>query len=325
MIPEKLKPGDEIRIISPATSLAVISPEVRAVAQKYLEALGLKISFSAHAEEKDMFNSSPIASRLEDLHQAFADPQVKGILTTLGGYNSNQLLRTIDYELVQRNPKVFCGFSDITALDIALYARAGLVSYVGPHFSSFGMSQGLDYTIEYFRKCLIDFGPYEVRPSPDWSDDPWYHNQEERRFIQNDGPVVINPGEAEGWLLGGNLCTLNLLQGTEYLPFLADSLLLVEDDDESKPLTFDRDLQSLIHQPGFRKVKGLLIGRFQKGSEMSLEKLVAIVKTKEELNRIPVAANFDFGHTTPQFTFPIGGKGVLSAESKQAHFTISEH
>ena len=136
---------------------------------------------------------------------------------------------------------------------------------------------------------------------------------------------MINEGQAEGNLLGGNLCTLNLLQGTEYMPSLIDSILLLEDDYESKPSTFDRDLQSLIHQPGFNKVKGLLIGRFQRKSEMEQEQLIKIIRTKRELAGIPVIANADFGHTTPQFTFPIGGKGRLEAMNGKVSFTILEH
>lgn len=284
-----------------------------------------KRPLTADGRPSDILSSSSVASRLEDLHQAFADQQVKGILTSIGGFNSNELLRYIDYELIQRNPKVFCGYSDITALNIAFYTRSGLVTYVGPHFSTFGMRQGLEYTLSYFQKCLMDYGSYDVEQSKNWSDDPWYRDQDHRQFIPNEGTAVVNPGEAEGWLLGGNLCTLNLLQGTEYLPFLADCLLLIEDDDESKPLNFDRDLQSLIHQPGFGKVRGLLIGRFQKGSDTDLETLTYIIKTKKELDRIPVVAKADFGHTTPQLTFPIGGAGRLAAAGQEAHMTILEH
>jgi muramoyltetrapeptide carboxypeptidase LdcA involved in peptidoglycan recycling len=125
--------------------------------------------------------------------------------------------------------------------------------------------------------------------------------------------------------LGGNLCTLNLLQGTEYMPSLVDSILMLEDDYESKPLTFDRDLQSLLHQSGFNGVKGLIIGRFQRESHMTIEKLEQIIRTKRELLNIPVIINADFGHTTPHITFPIGGKGKLTAENGQVAFTVLEH
>ena len=90
-----------------------------------------------------------------------------------------------------------------------------MITYSGPHFSTFGMRKGLDYTIEAFQKCLVDGTPFTIHPSTEWSDDPWYQDQENRMFEKNKGFVVINEGSCEGTLLGGNLCTLNLLQGTE--------------------------------------------------------------------------------------------------------------
>jgi muramoyltetrapeptide carboxypeptidase LdcA involved in peptidoglycan recycling len=179
--------------------------------------------------------------------------------------------------------------------------------------------------VDYFKKCIMDVQPFAITSSKYWSDDRWFQNQQDRSFIPNEGFLVINEGQAEGKLLGGNLCTLNLLQGTEYMPSLIDSILLLEDDYESKPYSIDRDLQSLIHQPGFEGVRGLVIGRFQNGSEMEPEKLVKIIRSKQELTGIPVIANADFGHTTPQFTFPIGGKGMLAARNGQVRFTVNEH
>ncbi len=112
----KLKPGDEVRVVSPAISLGVIPGDQKEIACEHLAGLGLKVSYSKNSEFLDRFDSSPVEARVSDLHDAFSDPDVKGILTTLGGYNSNQLLGRLDYGLIQANPKVFCGYSDITAL-----------------------------------------------------------------------------------------------------------------------------------------------------------------------------------------------------------------
>lgn len=325
MFPPKLSPGDEIRVVAPSTSLHFISSAVREVALNNFTAMGLRVTYGEKSADSDEFHSSPITSRVADIHAAFADPAVKGILTAIGGYNSNQLLRYLDYDLIRANPKILCGFSDITALATAIYTRTGLITYSGPHFSTFGMEKGLEYTVEYFCRCLMHAKPFEVQPSGAWSDDSWYRDQQNRVFIANDGYGIINAGQAEGKLLGGNLCTLNLLQGTEYMPSLDDSILLLEDDYESTPYYFDRDLQSLIHLPGFAAVRGLIIGRFQRGSEMTPEKLVQIIHSKQELARMPVIANADFGHTTPQFTFPIGGKGKLSAVHGQVSVTVIDH
>ena len=143
--------------------------------------------------------------------------------------------------------------------------------------------------------------------------------------MKNSGFLVINEGQAEGMLLGGNLCTFNLLQGTEYMPPLSDTILLLEDDEESHARTFDRDLQSLLNLPEASGIRGLILGRFQKVSKVSDEELIHVVRTKKELARIPVIANVDFGHTTPQFTFPIGGRGKLSVEKGKVLFSILQH
>lgn len=125
--------------------------------------------------------------------------------------------------------------------------------------------------------------------------------------------MVINEGEALATILGANLCTFNLLQGTEYIPSLENSVLFLEDDSVSKPYDFDRDLQSLIHLPDFDKVKGIIIGRFQKQSEMTNNLLTQIIETKKELDNLPVIANVDFGHPDPKITFPIGGEVKIKA------------
>jgi len=324
-MPPKLQKGDEIRVVAPARSLSMITKESRKIADQRFEKLGLKLSFGKNVDESDDFVSSSINSRIADLHEAFADKKVKAIITVIGGFNSNQLLESIDWDLIRKNPKIFCGYSDITALSNAIFAKTGLVTYSGPHYSSFGQKLYFDYTLEYFKKCLMVEEPFSVDPSKEWSDDHWYLDQDKRQLIKNDGYLIINDGEVKGTILGGNLCTFNLLQGTQYFPDLKGSILFLEDDYESKPHTFDRDLQSLIHQPGFAGVKGIVVGRFQKASEMTNNLLVKIIKTKSALKNIPVIANVDFGHTDPKITFPIGGTARLKSLKGRVELEIVEH
>lgn len=325
VFPDKLKSGDEIRIVAPSRSLAIISPESREIANKRFEELGLKLSFGKHVEEVDDFASSTIKLRVEDLHDAFGDKNVKGIITVIGGFNCNQLLKHLDWDLIRDNPKVFCGFSDITALNNAIYAKTGLVTYSGPHYSTFGQKLYFDYTLDYFKKCLMTDTSFEINPSETWSDDEWYKDQDDRKLIPNPRWMVINEGEAEGTILGANLCTFNLLQGTEYMPSFKDSILFLEDDAESRPHHFDRDVQSLIHLPDFKGVKGIVIGRFQKASEMTDDLLKQIIKTKKELNAIPVLANVDFGHSDPKITFPVGGVVKINIKKDGSMLEIKSH
>lgn len=307
VFPDKLKPGDEVRVIAPARSLAIIGKETIEITNKRIEKLGLKLTFSKHIEEMDDFASSSIESRIEDLHEAFSDKNVKAVFTVIGGFNSNQLLKYIDWDLIKNNPKIICGYSDITVLNDSFFTKTGLVTYSAPQYSTFGQKLYFDYTLDYFKKCLMSEDPFEIKPSENWSDDHWYKDQNNRKLIPNEGWLTINEGEAEGTILGANLCTFNLLQGTEYMPSLKDSVLFLEDDYTSKTYDFDRNLQSLIHLPDFSGVRGVVIGRFQKESEMTNSLLTQIIKAKKELNDIPVLANIDFGHTSPIISFPIGG------------------
>ena len=325
MIPNKLKPGDEIRVVSPSSGLGFIPEELRGIAAGRWEDLGLRVSYGGAGEVLDRFESSPVEERVSELHEAFADAGVAGMLTIIGGYNSNQLLARLDYDLIGENPKVLCGFSDITALATAIHAKTGLVTYSGPHFSTFSMERGLRYTLDHFERCLMREGPYDVEPADHWSDDLWYLDQVNRVLVPNPGYEVLNEGEARGTLLGGNLGTLALLFGTPYMPGLEGTILLLEDDEEIQPHHFDRTLQSLIHQPGFEGVRGIVLGRFQRASNMDRETLAEIVRSKPELDDIPVVANASFGHTTPAFTFPIGGTGSLRAHAGDVGLRIETH
>ena len=323
--PEKLKIGDEVRIIAPSRSIKILSEEIKRIADKRFLDLGLKLSFGKHVYETDEFNSSSIESRIADLHEAFSEKNVKGMITVIGGFNSNQLLKYIDWKLIKNNPKIFCGFSDITVLNNAIFTKTGLINYSGPHYSSFGQKLHFDYTLDYFQKCLMADSPFEVSSSDSWNDDEWYLDQNKRELISNKGYLVINEGESEGTILGANLCTFNLLQGTEYFPNLSDSILFLEDDYETVPHTFDRDLQSLIHLPDFNKIRGLVIGRFQKKSNMTDELLKKIIKTKKELDNIPVIANVDFGHSDPKITFPVGGEVNIIASKNKLSIKLIKH
>lgn len=167
--------------------------------------------------------------------------------------------------------------------------------------------------------------PYAVRPSPYWTDDAWYLDQDNRTLVPSDGFLIIHQGTAEGTIVGGHLCTLNLLQGTEFMPDLTNSILFLEADCESQPHDFDRDLQSLIHQPGFAGVRAVIIARFQHESHLTEDLLRAIITTKPELARLPVIANVDFGHTDPRITFPLGGVARIAASQTGAEIEILVH
>jgi muramoyltetrapeptide carboxypeptidase len=325
IFPEKLKRGDKIVIIAPSDSLSFMSEAVKHIANDRFAEMGLELSFGKNANEVNEFDSSSIESRVSDLQEAFLDKSIKGIFVAFGGFNSNQLLRYIDWNIIQNNPKVFVGYSDITALQNAIYAKTGLVTYSGPLYSTFGQKLYFDYTLEYFKKCVLSEEEFDILPSESWSDDGWFLDQTKRKLIKNDGWWVINEGSAQGTILGANICTFNLLQGTEYLPDISNTVLFLEDDSDSKVVNFDRDLQSIIHLENFNRVKGIVIGRFQNTSAIKVEHLIKIIKTKRELDHIPILANVDFGHTDPMVTFPIGGEVKLIVSNKKSFLKIVRH
>jgi muramoyltetrapeptide carboxypeptidase len=226
LIPRKLRRGDTIRVIAPARSRPFVAEhDHSAVLDARFAALGLRVTFGDHVDERDDFESSSAASRVADLHAAFADPDVAGILTVIGGFNSNQLLPHLDWDLIAANPKIFCGYSDITAVQNAILARTGLITYSGPHWSSFGMRDHFEQTLSWFAQALFGDGSIELYPAAAWTDDLWFLDQDNRTVRSGEGWWPLAPGQASGRIVGGNLCTLNLLQGTEYMPALDGALL----------------------------------------------------------------------------------------------------
>jgi len=323
--PQKLKPGDQIRVIAPSRSLSIISHETREIASKNFADIGLELTFGKHVEEVDEFFSSSVSSRLEDFHDAFLDKNVKAIITAIGGFNANELLSLIDWRIVRENPKIFCGYSDITILNNAIYKKTGLVNYYGPHYSSFGQKQIFDYSVDYFKKCLFSEKDINILASEQWNDDNWWLDQDKRENIDNEGLLAIFEGEADGIILGGNLDTFGLLRGTDYFPDLKGSIMFIEDDDKTDDVSFVRDLQALIEQPEFVNIKGLVVGRFQKKSNINNDKLRRIISNKPALKGIPVIINADFGHTEPRVTLPIGAEVHISSRRGASKIIIGKH
>lgn len=310
MIPPKLKKGDEIRIIAPSGSLTRVRTDVLERSLAYLDENGFRVTYSTNCREMDSFSSSSVESRAADLHEAFADPDVKAVMACIGGFNVNQILPYIDYDLIRANPKILCGYSDITALLNAVYARTGLVTYHAPHLAALGFLREREYTHKYLTACLMNEDPISVTPSETVG-----------------SYTVLQEGTCEGEIVGGNLCTLNLLQGTPYMPDLRDKVLFIEDDNimgDYFPYEFDRNLQSLLQVSGAESVRGIVFGRFDESCRLTEDTIRAIVKGKVPAG-IPVVFGTDFGHVFPMISFPVGGRVKLSANGEGIDLRITEH
>lgn len=322
----KLRKGDTIRVVCPSMAHGILSHETIKEAVRVLtEEFGLIVTFGRGTSESvdPLTCSTSLASRLDDLDEAFRDPSVKAILTSIGGFNSNQLLPHLDYELIRQNPKILCGYSDITALQVAIYSQTGLTTYSGPHFSTFGMKRGNEYCKAAFKKFFMegDSDKILIKPSPEFSVDAWYLDQDARIFLPNDGHLVIQGGSCEGTLFGGNLSTLVALLGTPFLPMNFDGpvVLFLEDDELARgdtPFVFERSLTSLCQaliKPG--SVAGLVIGRFHPDCGMSKANIAGIVGRL--FPGVPCLANADFGHTSPIGIIPLAGKARMSCGPSQ--------
>ena len=300
MLAPKLQKGDEIKVIAPSYSLSHVWEEKSQKALRYLEQQGFHVTFSKHSREIDDWNSSSIRSRVEDIHEAFLDNKVKAILTAIGGFNVNQVLEHIDYEIIRQHPKILCGYSDITALLNAIYVKTGLITYHGAHFSTFGFEIEPEYTQKTFFDCVMNDGDIELQPS-----------QAAKKY------TVIQQGCCEGTIIGGNLCTLNLLQATQFLPQADDIVLFLEDDNimgDYFIYEFDRNFQSLLHAYGTERIKGVVFGRFDDSCRMSADIVKRIISDKLPKD-IPVIFGVDFGHVFPMITFPIGGRVRVEADN----------
>lgn len=307
MIPPRLEYGDEIRVIAPSGSLSRVRTDIYDHALSHLQAQGFKVSFSKNSREMNEFQSSEIRSRVDDIHEAFADKNVKMVITCIGGFNVNQILPHLNYTLIKENPKILCGFSDITALLHAVYTKTGLVTYHGPHFCTFGFDREAEYTQSYFYDCVMNNKEISVKPSE--TSGKYY---------------IIQEGECEGNILGGNLCTLNLLQGTPYIPELRDKILFIEDDNimgDYFIFEFDRNLQSLLQVYGADSIRGIVFGRFDASCKLDADVIQKIIKDKVSPD-IPVVFGVDFGHVFPMITYPIGGKVKISAKDKEIGITL---
>lgn len=310
MIASKLSFGDEIRVIAPSRNLTEVWQDVHHHAIDFWTNEGFNLTFSKNSREIGKFHSSSIASRIEDIHEAFCDPNVKMIIACLGGFNSNQLLRYLDYDLIANHPKILCGFSDITALNNAIYAKTGLVTYHGPHYGDVTFDKEAKYTRKALFDCVMRDTPIAVTPSDTAA--TYY---------------TIQEGVCEATVIGGNLCTLNLLQGTPYMPNIKNKVLFLEDDNimgDYFCYGFDRNLESLLQIEGAETIKGIVFGRFDNSCGLTVNTITDIIRGKVSPH-IPVVFGVDFGHVFPMLTFPIGGTVSVKANENKAEIVIVNH
>lgn len=299
-------------MIAPSRSLAVVAPTLVDRAVRRLEARGCTVSFGERVSAAGLFDTADPADRVQDLHDAYADDSVDLVMSVIGGTRCADVLPHVDWDLIRRNPKPLCGFSDITALLNAVWARSGVPCLLGPHFSSFAMDEPDDYQTDGFVAALTN-GPRALHSSSWWSDSEWFRPDVRPHHRANPGPRVLRAGAASGIAVGGNLSTFRNLLGTRFAPSLDGAVLLVEDTGDVTAKELRRGLAAVSMAEGFTGLSALLIGRFCDASGMSPQLLDDVIASLPAYSHVPCVADLDFGHTQPIATVPIGRRLDIAA------------
>ena len=299
--PKPLNEGDIVGIIAPGT--AVSDPDEIQKAIQVIQYFNLVPKIAPNLAKGSGYKSRTVAERTDDLHQMFTDKDIKAVFCIRGGYGSMQLLDHIDYDLIRNNPKIFVGFSDITALHLAINKFSGLITLHGPVL----LSQFSDYTVNYYRKALFSAQPIGLISNP-----PALSG------IISAYPVrTINNGVSTGKLSGGNLSLISSLMGTPYEIETEGKILFLEDVAE-EPYKIDRMLSQLHLAKKLEKASGIIFG---KCNDCERETSVWDFSLAEVLDRqlsnlgIPVLYGLLFGHTPEQVTLPYGIQGKLDANN----------
>ncbi|MCP4723746.1 MAG: LD-carboxypeptidase [bacterium] len=298
LIPPKLRASDLIGVISPGSP---VNPEYLDIGTNRLKDLGFRVVTGKYAADDHGYLAGDDEKRLADLHDMFADPEVKMIMLARGGYGCIRLIESIDYSLIKENPKILTGFSDATALQFAIYNKTGLVTFSGPMVESNFGKMNLDKAAEkHFWDTLTNGKGGSFLPDP-----------------VKDKLEVVHHGKAEGVVICGCLSVILGLIGTDYCPDLKDAILVIEDISEP-PYKLDRALQTLKIHNVFDKISGLVLGSFVDCSsdnkdDLTIEDVIEPIAQEKDF---PVMRNLKYGHTSEIYTIPFGIKARLDTDKK---------
>lgn len=325
-LPSRLKIGQKIGVIAPADPVAGMCPmEDMKRGYEYLTNKGFAIIEGDSVKDiAKKHIAGSIQLRVNDFHNFIKNDKIGCIMAFWGGFNSNQLLDYLDYDLIKANPKIIIGYSDITALTTAITTKTGLVTFSGPGVVSFIKPEPFEYTWDYFEKmCVNPIDKISVKASPEYADDLYFLREDDEHRIKkiNEGIKTFVAGKAQGEIIAGNLQTILVLNGTEYLSDLKGKILFVEEDETSTPAHVDRYLAQCKQLGWFDKIAGLVFGRFTEQSSFSKEdSFEDLLQQYFSGVSFPVMYNADFGHSDPMITIPNGGIASINADKKEIIF-----
>ena len=298
LVPRRLKKGDLIGIICPASPVHDLFRIEHGV--RYLEGLGYRTTVGRNASRRLGYLAGTDEERAEDIHTMFADKRVRGIFCARGGYGTPRLLSRIDYYLIAKNPKILVGYSDITALALAIWRKCRLVTYHGPMLA-------VDLAAD--ANPVAEESLWRMLTSPD---------RHTTLALADESPTRVKySGSATGRLLGGNLSLLVSLLGTPYMPDLRRGILFLEEIGED-PYRVDRMLTHLGNAGILSRSSGVAMGQFtdcvpRDPSVPSLTLEAIMVGTAESTGK-PFMTGFPFGHEKRMVTVPVGIRATLNAD-----------
>jgi muramoyltetrapeptide carboxypeptidase len=299
--PNRLKAGDTIALVSPSGATATRFDVT--IVKENMEALGFKVKFGMHLLDRYGYLGGKDEDRAADLTAQFADSGVAGVVATKGGWGCARMLPFLDYEIIRKNPKVLVGYSDITALLLAIHAKTGLVTFHGP----IGLDPWNSFTAGYFRKVIMDGETVTMENAVDAND----------RLTPRENRVQsITPGTAVGDLKGGCLSIISTLLGTEYVPPWKDAILFVEDINE-EIYRVDRYLTHLKLAGVLAQAKGFIFGSCTDcgpGEGYGALTLEQVLDDHIKPLGIPSWFGSMIGHIPMKFTMPVGLKAQVDAE-----------
>lgn len=294
--PPRLKKHDVIGIVAPASAPSTVKKIERGI--QYLEHLGYRVELGKHTRDVHGYFAGRDSDRVSDLNAMFANKHVKAIIVVRGGYGTPRLLGQINYPLIKRNPKILVGYSDITALQLAIYAKTRLVTFSGPMLAVEMIEKMDSFTEEFFWKLLTSPHPIGKVLNPDG------------RPLK----ALLSPpkkSRAPGRLLGGNLSMIISLMGTPFQPNMINHILFFEEVSE-EPYRIDRMLTQLKLAGVFRKVRAIIIGSFTDCVPLDKTKpTLTIDELLEEITEdldIPILSGLAYGHIPRKLTLPLGLK-----------------
>lgn len=315
----RIKKGDGIAFFSPSSPVTATAPKRFRRAKHFLEEKGFNLIEGSLTGKKDFYRSGSIAERAQELNTLIRNPDVKCIISTIGGMNSNSVLPYIDYDELIKSPKVIIGYSDMTAILLGIYAKTGLITYYGPALvASLGeLSPYQDMTFDYFRDILVNpvRPPYSLPTPAFWTDEfiPW--EEQDRSKVQYENKLTtVNPGIVQGRVIGGNLNTIEGFWGSPFMPQIKEGDILFIEDSLKDIATIERSFSLLKLNGVFERVGGVILGKHElfKDAGTGRKPYEVLLEVIGE-PKFPILADFDCSHTHPMLTLPIGCNVELNA------------